>query len=329
MGGVIPLRVKTDPLTVACEIETLEPPEFVSVPDNDCVPPTVTVPKARLVGFAAIVPALAPVPDNGMERVGLGAFEVITTLPLAGPETVGANVTVKVALCPAFKVRGAAMPLRVKPDPLTAACEIETLEPPEFVSVPDNDCVPPTVTVPKAKLDGFAAIAPAVIAFPDNEIVSVGFDALEDMVTLPLADPETVGANFTVKVALCPALNVTGAVMPLSVNPDPLMAACEIVTLDAPEFVNVSDSDCVLPTVTVPNARLVGFAVMLPAVAPVPEIGMVKVGFAAFEVIVRLPLAETDAVGANFTVNVALCPAFNVRGAVRPLRVKPDPLTVA
>jgi hypothetical protein len=33
---------------------------------------------------------------------------------------VGANLTVKVVLCPAFKVKGAVTPLRVKPEPLTA-----------------------------------------------------------------------------------------------------------------------------------------------------------------------------------------------------------------
>jgi hypothetical protein len=46
-----------------------------------------------------------------------------------------------------------------------------------------------------------------------------------------------------VKVVLWPAASVIGAVIPLSVNPVPLMLTCEIVTLVPPVFVTVSDSD--------------------------------------------------------------------------------------
>jgi hypothetical protein len=90
----------------------------------------------------------------------------------------------------------------VKPAPFTAAFEIVTLDPPEFVNVPDKDCVPPTVTVPNARLVGLDVIAPTVAAMPDNGMVRLGLDAFEVMVMLPLADPETVGANFTLKVVL-------------------------------------------------------------------------------------------------------------------------------
>ena len=99
---------------------TLDPPELVKMADNDCVPPTVVVPKAKLVGFAPRAPAVTAVPDNGMVRLGFEAFDVSVTLPIADPETVGANLTVKGALCPAFKLKGAVIPLRVKPEPLTA-----------------------------------------------------------------------------------------------------------------------------------------------------------------------------------------------------------------
>lgn len=118
IGGVIPVRVKPDPLTLACETVTLDPPEFVNIPDSDCSPPSVTVPKAKLVGFAVTAPAVAPVPDNGMVRLGFEAFEVTVTLPVTDPEIMGANLTAKVVLCPALKVKGAVIPLRVKSEPL-------------------------------------------------------------------------------------------------------------------------------------------------------------------------------------------------------------------
>lgn len=166
------------------------------------MPPAVTSPKTRLVGFDVIAPAVAPIPDKGMLRLGFEALDVIVKFPPADPDTVGANFTLKVVLCPAFNVKGAVIPLRLKPDPLTAACEMVTLELPEFVRVPESDCVPPTVTVPKARVAGFDVIAPAAAPTPDNGTVALGLEAFEVMVMLPLEDPETVGANFTLKVVL-------------------------------------------------------------------------------------------------------------------------------
>jgi hypothetical protein len=58
---------------------------------------------------------------------------------------------------------------------------------------------------------------------PDNAIVSVGLEAFEVIVMLPLALAAEAGVNVTVKVALCPAVNVTGAVIPLKLNPVPLI----------------------------------------------------------------------------------------------------------
>ena len=164
--------------------------------------PIVAVAKTRLVGFDVIAPAVAPIPVKGMLRLGFEAVDVMVTFPLADPDTVGANFTAKVVLCPAFNVRGTVIPLRANPDALTAACEIVTLEPPEFVNVPESDCVPPTVTVPNPRVAGFEVIAPAAAPIPDNGIVALGLEAFEVMVMLPLADPETVGANFTLKVVL-------------------------------------------------------------------------------------------------------------------------------
>jgi hypothetical protein len=60
---------------------------------------------------------------------------------------------------------------------------------------------------------------------PDIGTVSVGFEASDVMVTLPLALPVLVGANFTVRDVLCPAVSVSGVVIPLNVNPAPLIAA--------------------------------------------------------------------------------------------------------
>lgn len=70
-------------------------------------------------------------------------------------------------------------------------------------------------------------------------------------------------------------------------------------------------------------------AASVPGVTPVPESGMLRLGFAPFEVMLTLPLAAPLAVGANSTVKDVLCPAFSVTGTVSPLRLKPLPLALA
>ncbi len=76
---------------------------------------------------------------------------------------------------------------------------------------------------------------------PDSGTLSVGFDALLVMARLPLILPLDAGANTTLKVAVCPAPSVSGKFSPLTLKPAPVGVACEMVTLDPPEFVNVSD----------------------------------------------------------------------------------------
>ena len=78
------------------------------------------------------------------------------------------------------------------------------------------------------------------------------------------------------------------------------------MTLVPPVLVTVSDRDCLLPTVTLPKPREVGFAPSVPGVTPVPDKGIVRVGFEALDVMVRLPLALPADDGANETLNVAL-----------------------
>lgn len=114
------------------------------------------------------------------------------------------------------------MPLNANPVPLMLACETLTEVPPVFVSVTVADFVVPSVTLPKASLVGFSVSAPAVTPVPDKGMLNDGLDAFEVTVTVPLALPVLVGANFTDSEAVCPAANVSGEVMPLTLNPVPL-----------------------------------------------------------------------------------------------------------
>ena len=93
-----------------------------------------------------------------------------------------------------------------------------------LVTVSDRDCLFPTVTLPKLRLVGLAPSVPGVTPLPDKGMVRLGFDALDVRVRLPLALPADDGVNDTLKVALCPAVSVTGVVIPVKLNPEPLIA---------------------------------------------------------------------------------------------------------
>ena len=63
------------------------------------------------------------------------------------------------------------------------------------------------------------------------------------------------------------------------------------MTLDPPVLVTVSDSDMVLPMITLPKSRLDGLDDSVPADTPMPDNGKVRVGSEAFEVMVTAPVA--------------------------------------
>jgi hypothetical protein len=88
----------------------------------------------------------------------------------------------------------------------------------------------------------------------------------------------------------------------------------------------VSEREPVLPTVTFPKLRLVGLPVKAPGATPVADTGTVNVAFVAVEVMVRFPLSAPPDVGANETVNAALCPLFNVSGVAIPVTLRPAPV---
>lgn len=141
--------------------------------------------------------------------------------------------------------------------------------------------------------------------------------------------PVAVGAKVTVNDVLWPAERVSGKVRPLRLNPVPLAAAAEIVRLDPPVLVRVSDRLVLLPVCTLPKARLVGFGDSVPWVAPVPESGMDSVALLALELMVKVPLAAPAAVGVKTALKVALCPALSVAGRPGPVKLNPLPLAAA
>jgi hypothetical protein len=217
---------------------------------------------------------------------------------LAVPADCGLNVTVNGALWPAGIVTGKESPLTLNA-PLFELTAVTVTLAPLAVRLPDPVPLAPATTLPMANVAGFTPSCPDAtdVPVPVTGIVKVGFDAFELTVTLPLAAAADAGVNFTLNVAPWPAVRVTGVVIPLTLNPVPLAATAEIVTLDPPVFVTVSERDLFDPTCTLPKARFVGFDPNPPAVTPAPEIGIVSVGFDAVDVTVTFPLTAPADVG--------------------------------
>ena len=145
-------------------------------------------------------------------------------MAVTAPEVVGLNVTVNGTLDPAGIVTGSDSPPTLNTELFEFAAVTVTLAPVAF-RLPDAVPLFPTTTLPSGKVAGVTVSVPvaAAVPVPDSGIVSVGLDPSEVIVRLPLALPADVGVNVTLKLALWPEVSVTGAVIPLKLNPVPLI----------------------------------------------------------------------------------------------------------
>jgi hypothetical protein len=250
-------------------------------------------------------------------------------LPLAAPAAVGANCAVNDALCPAPSVVGVPNPVTLNPVPLAAICEMFTFAEPEFVSVTVCVALLPSVTEPKDKLFGFA------VSWPCTPVPASATDAGDPGALLtieiePVAPPAAVGLNTAVNDAVLPAVMLIGIDPPVMLKPAPDATACVTVSVALPEFVNETVSVPVPPTATFPKLTFAGFSVSCawPAV-PVPLSAIVSGDPGRLLAIEMLPLVAPAVVGANFTPNVAFCPAVNVSGVESPVTLNAAPVTVA
>jgi len=75
-------------------------------------------------------------------------------------------------------------------------------------------------------------------------------------VILPLTAPAALGSYLTLRVAVLPAVRVTGKVTPEMLNPVPVTVALLIVSVAVPEDFNVSDFVTAVFTGTSPKATL-------------------------------------------------------------------------
>ena len=114
-------------------------PLAVRLPLSAELDPTTTLPKLRLVGDTANVPASFPFPESAMPSGEFDAFETTDRLPFATPSLVGVKITVNVTLWLGVRLMGKPLnPLMEKPAPVTFACEMATADPPVLVKVSER-----------------------------------------------------------------------------------------------------------------------------------------------------------------------------------------------
>jgi hypothetical protein len=119
----------------------------------------------------------------------------------------------------------------------------------------------PTATLPKFKALVLGVSVPAEIPLPDRAMVKDGVAAVEATAIVPVILPAASGVHRTLKVTLCPRARVTGRAKPLTPKPGPATLVCEMVTVEMPEFVNVSNWVRLLPSCMLPKARFDELAV--------------------------------------------------------------------
>src|SRR5690349_7842417 len=117
---------------------------------------------------------------------------------------------------------------------------------------------------------------------------------------------------------------------PLALNPAPAVVTVEIVTLEFPLFVSVTLEELLAPRFTFPKLRLVGFAPNRRVGAtPVPLSEIAKGEPGALLTSEIEPVTTPTEVGENTALNEAVLPGVIVKGAVKPVVLKPAPETVA
>ena len=130
------------------------------IPFKEALDPAFTLPKLNVAGATVNCPSAVSLPDSAMFSRGLEAFEFTKRVPELVPELLGANMTLNVRLCPAFRLTGNTKLLNVNALLETAACDTVTLVFPVFVRVSVSVLDPPAGRLPKLKIAGEGAIIP-------------------------------------------------------------------------------------------------------------------------------------------------------------------------
>jgi hypothetical protein len=161
-------------------------------------------------------------------------------VPDAVPVLCGLKVRLNDALWPTAMVLGRVNPLRLNSALVEVAEEMVTFDP-VAVRVAVTLLLEPTARLPKFKVLALEVNCPAGTPVPERAIAKAAVDAFETTAIVPVMLPLAFGVQRTLKVTLCPCLSLTGKLKPLTPKPGPVTVACEMVTVESPAFVKVSN----------------------------------------------------------------------------------------
>lgn len=267
---------------------------------------------------------VTPFPEIGIADGAPVALLTMASVPAVAAAVVGEYCTVKVMLCEGDRVT-ADPPDNDKFDPFKTALDMATLELPVFVSVTIREAVVPTFTFPKFTLRGFTArVKPGATPAPLNAMAEGGFEASLTRDKLPVEGPADLGSNFTLKIAVLPALNVIGSARPEELKPAPEILAAEIVTGTVPGLAICTVCVLATPVTALPKLIFAGDRVS-PDCDTVPDtLTLVMPPWALTREI--SPLLVLVDVGLYFTVKIRLSPGTTSTGVAIPAVENPAPL---
>ena len=142
-----------------------------------------------------------------------------------------------------------------------------------------------------------------MVPVPVSASVTGEFAALLLKEIFPYAVPLIFGANRIENDTRCPAGIVNGNLRPLRPNSVLLEVAPVTVTL-APVALNEAPRLFAVPTTTLPKFKVVAPRLIWDPDVPLPESGMVNVGFGALERTERCPLTAEVDFGVKTALNV-------------------------
>ena len=114
------------------------------------------------------------------------------------------------------------------------------------------------------RLAGCVVIVRGVIPVPLRETAIAELVASLARAMLPESLPGLGGANWSWNAWFCPAAMETEDIPPKTLNPVPVMVACEMVTIPEPVLLKVKVWELLLPTGTFPKLKLVELVASVP-----------------------------------------------------------------
>ena len=306
-GKVVPVNAKPAPDIVGALMVRGRLPVELKVTVFVTAVVTPSLPNAKLVALVVRVRVAAKswsatvleMPPSEAVRVAVPAvrldqFTVAVKLADAAPaatETVAGTVTAVLLLA------------RVTVEPPVAAATLT-------VTVQTSVVEPVT--------DKFAQVTPVILGIPvPVRVIAVLVPAelllLLEMVNAPVTAPAAVGSNLTVKAVVCPGFNVTGKVVPVTVNPAPVIVGALMVRGRFPVELKVSVFVTAVVTPSLPNAKVVAEVVRVRVAAkswsatdlPMPPSMPVRVAVEAVRLVEFTVAVKLAVVAPAATVTVA------------------------